>query len=132
MTEQNETTHRLTVVVDGQPHLEYDRNTPLPERQLRYLDRMDEKMDQGISLGGETVSGPDALQRAQFVALHLLDAMRDGEDGLIAASCAYLANRLPDLHQVRLNQTGEGVSAELVFDEPYTKEVAVDFSPRLS
>ncbi len=122
----------LTIVIDNQPHLEYDRAKTLPAQQLAYLDRMDQKMDVGISLGGETIERPDRLQRAQFVALHLLEAMQDGDDALIAASCAYLANRLPDLHQVKASLNGGAVSAELVFDEAYTKEVAVDFSPRLS
>ena len=122
----------LTVVIDGQPHLEYNRNKPLPEHQLACLDRMDRKMDQGIVLGGETLESPDRTQRAQFVALHLLEAMQAGDEALIAASCAYLANRLPDLHQVKARLAGAAVSAELVFDESYTTEVAVNFSPRLS
>ncbi|VAW74344.1 hypothetical protein MNBD_GAMMA15-1341 [hydrothermal vent metagenome] len=132
MNETKNNTPTLTVVIDGQPHLEYDRGKTLPTQQLAYLDRMDLKMDEGVALGGETVAQPDRLQRAQFVALHLLEAMQDGDDALIAASCAYLANRLPDLHQVKASLNGGAVSAELVFDEAYTKEVAVDFSPRLS
>lgn len=132
MMEKNHNTLMLTVVIDGQPHLEYDRCNALPVHQLACLERMDQKMDKGIDLGGETIESPDPLQRAQFVALHLLEAMQDADDGLIAASCAYLANRLPDLHQVKASLAGDAVSAELVFDEPYTKEVAVEFSPRLS
>jgi len=132
MTEQNDNSSMLTIVIDGQPHLEYDRGNSLPERQMAYLDRMDQKMDDGIVLGGSAVESPDRLQRARFVALHLLEAMQDADDGLIAASCAYLANRLPELHQVKASLTGDAVSAELVFDEPYKKEVAVEFSPRLS
>jgi len=130
----NETgnTLRLVVVIDGEPHLEYDRGKPLPEHQLAYLDRMDERMDGGIAVDGRTVEHPDTLQRAQFVALHLLEAVQAGEDGRIAASCAYLAHRLPGLQQVKASLAGGAISAELVFDEPYTKEVAVEFSPRPS
>lgn len=131
----NETTSpapSLTVVIDGEACLEYDRDKPLPAHQLESLDRMDRKMDQGIRLGGEGIQQPDRMQRAQFVALHLLDAVQTGDDALIAASCAYLANRLPDLHQVKARLADGAVSAELVFDEPWTKEVAVDFIPRPS
>ncbi len=131
MNEPENTALMLTIVVDGQPWLEYDRRNALPTHQRDYLDRMDRKMDEGITLGADRVGKPDPLQRAQFVALHLLEAIRDGDDGLGAASCAYLASRLPDLHQVRLNLAGDAIAAELVFDEPYTKEVAVEFSPRL-
>jgi hypothetical protein len=122
----------LTVVIDGQPHLEYDRGKPLSGHQLVSLDRMDQKMDQGIVLGGRPLESPDRTQRAQFVALHLLEAMQAGDEALIAASCAYLANRLPDLQQVKARLAGGAVSAELVFDKPYAKEVAVNFSPSLS
>lgn len=132
MRETDNNSPMLTVVIDGQPHLEYDRGKSLPVHQSAYLDRMDKKMDEGIVLGGEAVKSPDQLQRARFVALHLLEAMQDGDDGLIAASCAYLANRLPDLRQVKASLAGDEVSAELVFDESYTKEVAVEFSPRQS
>ncbi len=125
-------TPRLVIVVDGEAHLEYDRGKALPEHQLAYLDRMDERMDGGISVDGETVEQPDTLQRAQFVALHLLEAMQAGDDARIAASCAYLAQRLPGLQQVKASLAGGAVSAELVFDEPYVKEVAVDFPSRLS
>lgn len=132
MNEKDDKTLMLTVVIDGQPHLEYDRGKALPEAQSIYLDRMDKKMDAGIRLGGQAVERPDRLQRAQFVALHLLEAMQEGDDGLIAASCAYLARRLPDLSQVKASLAGDQVSAELVFGEPYAKEVAVEFSPRLT
>ncbi|TCK17225.1 hypothetical protein DFR30_0446 [Thiogranum longum] len=132
MTKAASPTPVLTVVIDGEPHLEYDRGKLLPESRLASLDRMDQKMDQGIRLGGESIKHPDRVQRAQFVALHLLEAMQEGDDALIAASCAYLASRLPDLHQVKARLAGDAVSAELVFDEPYTKEVAVDFIPRSS
>lgn len=132
MSEADSSAPALTVVIDGEPYLEYDRGKPLSGHQLESLDRMDRTMDQGVRLGGENIQHPDRVQRAQFVALHLLDAVQAGDDALIAASCAYLANRLPDLHQVKARLAGGAVSAELVFDEPWTKEVAVDFVPRPS
>jgi hypothetical protein len=41
--------------------------------------------------------------------------------------CSYLAMRLPELKQVKVNSVGEEVTVDLVFDEPYTKEVRVEF-----
>jgi hypothetical protein len=122
----------LTVVVDGEAQLEYDRGKPLPDDQRGYLQRMDERMATGINLGGAEVSRPDALQKAQFVAIQVLEGLRGGNDALVAAGCAYLASRLPDLTQVRARLVNGGISAELVFGEPYVKEVAVSFGPRLS
>jgi hypothetical protein len=41
--------------------------------------------------------------------------------------CSWLALRLPDLKQVRIQTDAGEVSIELVFDEAYRKQVAVDF-----
>jgi len=120
----------LVVLVDDRPQLEYDRGKALPDRQLLYLDRMDSKMDAGIHLDGSSVQNPDPLQRARFVALHLIEALQQDNEALVAASCAYLAQRLPGLQQVRAHLTGDGFTAELVFDTPYVKETVVEFMPR--
>ena len=120
----------LTVLVDDQVHLEYDRNKPLPEKQLAYLGRMERQMDGGIRLGSGRVEQPDQLQRAQFVAIQLIKALQQGDDALVAACCAYLANRLPDMQQVKARLTGAGFAIELVFDEPYVRETVVNFMPR--
>mgnify|MGYP001829230828 CR=1 FL=1 len=120
----------LTIVINGEAHLEYDRSKPLPEAQRDYLVRMDERMDAGVQLGGADVDQPDALQRAQFVAIQVIEGLQAGNDALVAAACAYLASRMPDLTQVKARLVDSGFSAELVFNEPYVKEVAVDFSPR--
>jgi hypothetical protein len=120
----------MTVVINGEAHLEYYRDKPLPADQRAFLDRMDEQMSAGVRLGGEEVSQPGALQRAQFVAIQVIEALQSGNDALIAAGCAYLASRLPDLTQVKARLVDGGFSAELVFNQPFVKEVAVDFPPR--
>ncbi len=122
---------RLTVLINDEPHLEYDRGKRLPKSQQAYLGRMDERMDAGIQLGGIRVNSPDTLQRAQFVAIQVIEGLQDGNESLIAATCAYLASRMPDLTQVKAKLVEEGYSVELVFDEPHVNEVAVQFSPRL-
>jgi len=120
----------LTISIDNQPQLEYDRSQGLPDNQLVYLDRMDKQMDAGIQIDGEQVARPDTLQRAQFVAVHLVEALQQGNEALIVASCAYLARRLPDLKQVKAVPVEAGFSLELVFDEPWVRETVVDFVPR--
>ena len=122
----------LTIVVNGQPQIEYHRGKPLAVAQRACLERMDEQMSAGIRLGHASLAQPDALQRAQFVATQLLDGLQNGNDPLVAAGCAYLASRLPDLTQVKARVVDGGFSAELVFNEPYVKEVAVDFPVRPS
>ena len=117
----------LTVVVNGEPQLEYDRNKPLPDQQVAYLDRMDHQMDAGIILGGQSLDQPDQLQRVQFVSIRVIEALQQGNEALVAASCAYLASRMPDLKQIRSRVVDGGFSVELVFDKPHMKEETVNF-----
>lgn len=118
---------KLVVVIDGQSMLEYDRSRPLPGLQRRFLDQMDQEMDQGITLGGSKLAQPDLASRAQFVALNLIQAVQDQEEQKAAAMCSYLANRLPDLKQVvAVVQDGE-VAIDLVFDRAYVPESKVEF-----
>lgn len=118
----------MAVLINGIAQLEYDRDRPLPPHQAAYLDVMDSKMDAGIGIGGETIPRPDLNQRAQFVAANLLDAMRSGNEELSAALCTWLANRLPDLKQVKYDEADDRVTIDLVFDEEYSRQAAVTFS----
>jgi hypothetical protein len=122
----------LVVLVNGESRLEYDRSKILSERQRVYLDRMDRQMDPGIHVGSDWIEQPGAGQRASFVAAQLVDALQRDDEGLIAACCTYLADRLPNLKQIKAGIAGDGFSVELVFDKPYVKEIAVDFVPRPS
>lgn len=118
---------RLTVVLNGESQLEYDRAKTLADDQRAYLDRMDTKMDQGIVLAGTALPAPDALQRAQFVALQLVQAVQSGDETMAAATCTYLAVRIPELKQVRgVIKDGES-SLDLVFDRDYAPELKLNF-----
>jgi hypothetical protein len=118
----------LGILINGIAQLEYDRDRPLPDHQAVYLEKMDEKMKQGIEFGNEIIENPDINQRAQFVAANLLNALQTGNEEMSAALCTWLANRLPDLKQVKYDENGEEVSIDLVFDEDYGKQAAVTFS----
>ena len=126
----NGNTAPLVVLVNGESRLEYDRSKVLSERQRVYLDRMDRQMDSGIRLGTDWIEQPRPAQRASFVAAQLVDALQRDDEGLIAACCTYLANRLPELKQIRARLLAAGFSVELVFDKPYVEEITVDFIPR--
>lgn len=118
---------RLTVVLDGESQLEYDRAATLAEDQFRYLERMDERMDQGIELDGGTLGAPDPLQRARFVAQQLMQAVQEGNEGLAAATCTWLAVRVPELRQVRAVRRDDGLAIDLVFDRDYAPELKLNF-----
>ena len=119
----------MGVLLNGIAQLEYDRDKLLPEHQLAYLDRMDAKMDGGILIGNETVQYPDLNQRTQFAAANLVHALQTADEAMAAAMCSYLAIRLPDLKQVRIEDADGNVTVEFVFDETYRKQVVVDFKP---
>ena len=118
----------LAVLLNGIAQLEYDRDKPLPPHQAAYLDKMDTKMNAGILVDDTTVENPDINQRAQFVAANLVGAMKSDDEEMTAALCTWLANRLPDLKQVKIDEAGDRVSIDLVFDEEYGKQTAVSFS----
>lgn len=123
---------KLLVQHNGNIVLEYDRNIRLPGHQRQFLDRMDMDMSAGIQLAGQSIANPNPVQRAQFVAIQLMNALRKDEEGMIAASCAYLANRFPEMLKLVAIEQGESVSLDLIFNEEAAQNsVAVNFKPKL-
>lgn len=120
---------KLVILFNGQTVVEYDRKQRLPGHQRQYLDKMDSDMDEGIELAGESIAEPDSVQRAKFVAMHVAQALMDEHDAMIAAGCAYLANRLPELKQVKVVQQGDGFMLDLIFDQVAENQVVVQFDP---
>ena len=117
----------MAVILDGIAQLEYDRNKPLPDHQALYLDKMDQKMDEGIQVGASSIPNPDLNDRAQFIAANLANAIINNDEAMSSALCSYLAIRIPELKQVKiLNENGE-ISIDLVFDEEYAKQIPVKF-----
>lgn len=117
----------LTVVINGEAVIEYDRRKPLAPRQQSFLDRMDRDMDSGIGLDSHPGTSPDQMVRARFVASSLLQALEDENDGVAAATCAYLAMRLPELKQVRADKRDGQMHVDLVFDKPHVPTQTVQF-----
>lgn len=117
----------MAVLLNGIAQLEYDRDKSLSEYQLTYLDKMDSKMAAGVAIGEETIEDPDENQRAQFVAANLYHAIKSEDEAMCSALCSYLATRLPELKQVKLDDNEGHVVIELVFDQKYGKQVPVSF-----
>ncbi|WP_455198248.1 hypothetical protein [Kaarinaea lacus] len=118
----------MAVLLNGIAQLEYDREKALPPQQELYLDKMDQKMDEGIQVGDDVIPEPDLNQRAQFVAANLASAILSDQEASAAALCTYLATRLPDLKQVKISHGNDNtaeLSIELVFDEEYQKQISV-------
>jgi hypothetical protein len=120
---------KLVVTLNGQAMVEYDRNKRLPGHQRQFLDRMDGDMDQGFELAGQWYEEPDQTARAKFVAMHLVQALVRDDDSTVAATCAYLATRLPQLKQVKAIEQGEEFYLDLIFDRELKNQVSVQFDP---
>jgi len=120
----------FAVLINNVPELEFDRSKSLSERQQHFLDVMDKELSEQIVMGDEVIKNPDLHQRAQFVAINLVNALKSGDDGISAAMCSYLALRIPDLKKVKVDDKGEQVVIDLVFDEDYVKQVNVEFTGR--
>jgi len=118
----------MAVFLNGIAQLEYDRNKLMPDHQAAYLDKMDAKMDAGIFLDGEMIANPDLNQRTRFAAANLASALKNNDESMAAAMCSYMAIRMPELKQVKIEDDDGEISIELIFDEEYRKQVAVDFT----
>ena len=117
----------MAVLLNGIAQIEFDRNRFIGAEQKAYLKRMDEKMDGGIELDGEAIGNPDPGQRARFVASALAQAIAENNEAQCAAATTWLAERMPDLKQVKIRQ-GDGTrSIDLVFDEEYVKQQPIVF-----
>ena len=115
----------LIAVINGESKVEYDRSQVLPESQLGYLDKMDQKMDGGIPHGQGNIFAPQIEQKAQFIANQLVNAIQSDNEQLIVATMAYLANRLPDLQQVVAEEKEGEISIKLIHDKPFVEEQTV-------
>lgn len=120
---------QLVISLNGESQLHYDRSKPLPDHQRAFLDKMDLEMQQGITINNQNIQSPDLQQRAQFVALNLIQAIQNSDEQKAAATCAYLAVYLPDLKHVKAEQNAQGLLIDLVFDKEYVNEVKVQFTP---
>lgn len=111
---------KIHVVVNDAPVLEYDKSKPVPGQQRRYLDNMDARMDQGIELNGEHIAQPDAMQRSQFVANSMINALFQENFSLAIAMCTWLGERIPDLKQVQaVGDIEQNMRVDMVFDRDY-------------
>jgi len=106
----------LEIILNGDTVIEYQRNIRLPGKQREFLDIMDIDMDDGINLDGKVINSPNNQQRSHYVAMKLIQALMSNNNGMITASCAYLANRQPTLQQIKADEDGEAVTLELVFE----------------
>ncbi len=104
----------LNILINDQLVFEYDRSTKLDDKQLEFLDKMDSDMDRGFRIFGELITTPDTKQKATFVAMNLLKALKHDDDAKIAVSCAYLNSRLPHAVEMHARDRDNRIDIEFV------------------
>jgi len=106
--------NKLSIFVNDQPAFEYDRSSVLDDKQMEFLEKMDEGMQQGIRIYGELIPKPDVKQKATFVAMNLLKALQQDDQTRSIASCAYLSTRLPNVVEVHARDLADRIAIEFV------------------
>ena len=107
----------LSIMINDQLAFEYDRSTKLDDKQLAFLDKMDSDMDRGFKIHGELINKPDIKQKATFVAMNLLKALKQDDHAKMTVSCAYLISRLP--HAIELHARDQGGRINIEFIEEH-------------
>ena len=107
----------LSVYINDKIILEYDKKTRHPGKQRQFFDGMDIDMDEGIEINNEKITSPDKTQRANYVAMSLLQGIKSESEGMISNTFGYLVNRLPELKQIRSLENGDKITMELIFNE---------------
>jgi len=120
--------YKLAILLNGVAQIEYDRAVPLEQKLADYLDSMDQKMDLGIRIGEQSINAPTEKQKAEFIASNLYHAIKGDNEAMASAMTSYLAVRNADLKQIKFNDSDGSVAIELVYDEAYTSQVAVQFN----
>ena len=122
----------MVVQVDEKVVLEYDRLKPLNKKQKEDLSRIDAKLSQDDSAKEHPGSKPNPLKSTELIACTLIKALQTGNDHITAASCAWLANRIPELRQVKVKtEDAERISIELIFNRGYQPEQTIHFVSHL-
>ena len=109
-------TQQIEVSVNNQVLLQFERQPRLAGKQRQFLDHMDADMDQGIDLAGQPCPQPTDFQKAQYVAMQLIQALDAKDEGLVGACCSYLGHRQEKLRLIKTLMHKDSIQMELVFD----------------
>lgn len=104
---------RLKIFSNGDEVLCFQCSAGVPALQRRQLDELDFRMDDGIELDQRRIEAPDRIQRVHFVVGLLVRALARGDQDAVNGLCAYLANRMPELHAVQVQEQGGSVQVKL-------------------
>lgn len=108
---------QLVIYRNGATAYAFDKREGLARMQFAYVQRMDADMDRGIILDGERILNPDRTQRTRFVIGQLLEAVSINDSRGIAMLCRWLAQHVPDLDAIRIEDDGDDYRVELRYSD---------------
>lgn len=88
--------------------------TRSPARLRRHLDEIDSMLDNGFELAGERVDKPTALQRKQYIAIHLFNAIDRQDDNLTRVMSTYFGSRFTEVNEIQITQSGEEFNLHMI------------------
>lgn len=106
----------LYVSLNGRKILEYQRDQRVPGHQRKFLDKMDDDMNRGFRLGDEMIEQPDGNDRMNYVSMKLVQGIQSDNNSLVAAMCAYIANRYSAVREIQAWEEGDQVAITFTFD----------------
>lgn len=118
----------VKLVVNEETVLQFDRDISIPENQKAFLMQMEIKMSGGFDLAGEFIKKPDLMQKAQFVALNMLDYINQENFNMAIGLFTYIVSSMPDLKQLEAVGSGNDYKIEFNFDEDLGQWQTVNFT----
>lgn len=104
----------IAILINGEAVFECENQQDLDEQKAAFLDKMDSDMARGIKIHGQHIPEPDKQQRAEFVCLNLVKALQQDNQAIISVSCAWLQHRYPNLQEVQLTDSDDGININLL------------------
>jgi len=109
-------TKKLYISLNGKKIIEYERDKRLPGHQRLFLNKMDDDMSRGFTLGGEMIHQPDENDRMNYIAMKLVQGILADNQGLISAMCAYIASRYTAVREIQAWEEGDQVAITFTFE----------------
>jgi len=100
------------VTLNDQIIYTYTKKT-LPARLRRFLDEIDEKMSFEIRMPESIINNPNKIQKLQYVAMSLFNAIESNDTNLQEVMSAYLLSNHPALNEICIIEKNEIINLEL-------------------
>lgn len=88
------------------------------EEGEEFFAKLDRDMDRGWTMGRHFIPQPNTLQRCQIVADRILTALETERDKALPLMAGYILSRLPGVHGVQVDVSGEMFNTEFLMEPP--------------